>query len=34
MIRRAVALLVLAGIAGVIYKSIPDITRYLRIRNM
>ena len=34
MIRRAVALLILAGVAGLVYKSIPDIVRYLRIRKM
>ncbi len=34
MIRRAVVLLILAGVAGLIFKSIPDIKRYLRIRNM
>jgi hypothetical protein len=34
MIRRAVALLILAGVAGVVVKAIPDVTRYLRIRKM
>jgi hypothetical protein len=34
MIRRAIALLLLAGVAGVVLKSIPDITRYLRMRRM
>jgi hypothetical protein len=34
MIRRVVVVLVLAGIAGVVIKSIPDITRYLKIREM
>jgi len=34
MIRRALALLILAGLAGLVFKSIPDITRYLRIRKM
>jgi hypothetical protein len=34
MIRRTFALLLLAGLAGVVIKSIPDITRYLKIRNM
>ncbi len=34
MIRRAVVLLILAGVAGLIFKSIPDIQRYLRIRKM
>jgi hypothetical protein len=34
MIRRFVALLILAGVAGLVVKSIPDITRYLRIRKM
>jgi hypothetical protein len=34
MIRRVVVVLVLAGIAGVVIKSIPDISRYLKIREM
>ena len=34
MIRRFVVLLILAGVAGLVVKSIPDITRYLRIRKM
>jgi hypothetical protein len=34
MIRRAIALLILAGVAGIVFKSIPDINRYLRIRRM
>jgi hypothetical protein len=34
MIRRVVVALVLAGVAGIVIKSIPDITRYLRIREM
>jgi hypothetical protein len=34
MIRRAVVVLILAGVAGVVIKSIPDIARYLRIREM
>jgi hypothetical protein len=34
MIRRAVTLLILAGVAGVVVKAIPDITGYLRIRRM
>jgi hypothetical protein len=34
MIRRAVVALILAGVAGVVIKSIPDIARYLRIREM
>jgi hypothetical protein len=34
MVRRVVIALVLAGVAGVVIKSIPDITRYLRIREM
>jgi hypothetical protein len=34
MMRGAIVLLVLAGLAGVVVKAIPDTTRYLRIRNM
>jgi hypothetical protein len=34
MIRRLLAALILAGAVGVVIKSIPDITRYLRIRKM
>jgi hypothetical protein len=34
MIRRAFVALILAGIAGVVVKSIPDIKRYLKIREM
>ena len=34
MLRRLVLKLVLASVAGVVIKSIPDIARYLRIREM
>jgi hypothetical protein len=34
MIRRVVVLLVLGGLAALVYQSIPDITRYLRMRRM
>ena len=34
MLRRLVLMLVLASVAGVVIKSIPDIARYLRIREM
>jgi hypothetical protein len=34
MIRRLVLLLMLALLAGVIVKSLPDIARYLKIREM
>ena len=34
MIRRFVLSLVFAAIAGLIVKSLPDIARYLKIREM
>jgi hypothetical protein len=34
MIRRILAALILAGAAGVVISSLPDITRYLKIREM
>jgi Family of unknown function (DUF6893) len=34
MIRRLVFTLFLALVAGVVVKSLPDLTRYLRIRDM
>jgi hypothetical protein len=34
MIRRIVASLVLAAVAGLVVKSLPDIARYLKIREM
>ena len=34
MIKRLVLSLALAAVAGVIVKSIPDISRYLKIREM
>jgi hypothetical protein len=34
MIRRLFAVLLLAAIAGVVIKSIPDIARYMKIREM
>jgi hypothetical protein len=34
MIRRFVLLVALAAIAGLIVKSLPDIARYLKIREM
>ncbi len=34
MLRRLVTLAVLAGMAGVVVQSLPDITRYLKIRSM
>jgi hypothetical protein len=34
MIRRFVASLVLAAIAGLVIKSLPDIARYLKMREM
>jgi hypothetical protein len=34
MLRRLLTLTVLAGIAGVVARSLPDITRYLKIRSM
>jgi hypothetical protein len=34
MIRRFVASLLLAAAAGVVLKSLPDIARYLKMREM
>ena len=34
MIRRVVVSLVLAGIAALVIQSIPEIARYLKIREM
>jgi len=34
MIRRLLVSLILAGLAGLIIKSLPDIARYLKIREM
>jgi uncharacterized integral membrane protein len=34
MIRRLVVSLFLAAVAGLIIKSLPDIARYLKIREM
>jgi hypothetical protein len=34
MIRRFVLSLLLAAIAGVVVKSLPDLARYLKIREM
>jgi hypothetical protein len=34
MLRRLFALTVLAGMAGVVVRSLPDISRYLKIRSM
>jgi hypothetical protein len=34
MIRRLVVSLVLAGAAGLVIKSLPDIARYLKMREM
>ncbi|MGH9115207.1 MAG: DUF6893 family small protein [Acidimicrobiales bacterium] len=34
MIRRFVMSLFLAGLAGLVMKSLPDIARYLKIREM
>jgi hypothetical protein len=34
MIRKVVGPLVLAGIATLVVKSLPDIARYLKIREM
>lgn len=34
MIRRFVLSLVLAALAGLVVKSLPDIARYLKIREM
>jgi hypothetical protein len=34
MIRRFVLLVALAALAGIIVKSLPDIARYLKMREM
>jgi hypothetical protein len=34
MMRKLVASLALAAIAGLVIKSLPDIARYLKIREM
>jgi hypothetical protein len=34
MIRRLFAALLLAAVVGLVIKSIPDIARYLKIREM
>ncbi len=34
MIQRAIALVVLAGVATIVVRSVPDIKRYLRMRRM
>jgi hypothetical protein len=34
MIRRFIASLVFAAIAGLVLKSLPDIARYLKMREM
>jgi len=34
MIRRVFATLVLAAVAGLVIRSLPDIARYLRMREM
>ena len=34
MIRRLMMSFVLAGVAGLVVKSLPDIARYLKIREM
>ena len=34
MIRRLVMSVVLAGFAGIVVKSLPDLARYLKIREM
>jgi hypothetical protein len=34
MIRRVLALLILGGVATLVIKSIPDITRYIKISRM
>jgi hypothetical protein len=34
MIRRLVASLILAGIAALVIKSLPDIARYIKMREM
>jgi len=34
MIRRLVASLLLAAVAGIVLRSLPDIARYLKMREM
>jgi hypothetical protein len=34
MLRRLIALSALAGIAGLVVRSLPDLNRYLKIREM
>jgi hypothetical protein len=34
MIRRSAASLLLAAVAGLVIRSLPDIARYLRMREM
>jgi hypothetical protein len=34
MVRRFVASLVLAGLAALVVKSLPDLARYLKMREM
>jgi hypothetical protein len=34
MIRRLAASLLLAALAGIVIRSLPDIARYLKIREM
>jgi hypothetical protein len=34
MIRRFLSLVVVAGVAGLVVKSLPDIARYLKMREM
>ncbi|MGH9292637.1 MAG: DUF6893 family small protein [Acidimicrobiales bacterium] len=34
MVRRLVASLFLAAVTGLVIKSLPDIARYLKIRDM
>jgi hypothetical protein len=34
MIRRLLASLVVAAVAGVVIKSLPDLARYLKMREM
>jgi len=34
MIRRLVAALLLAAVAGIVINSLPDVARYLKIREM
>lgn len=34
MIRRLIGALLLAGLAGLFVKSMPDLNRYLKIREM